>query len=73
VVALKVGDIDSERMLLRVEQGKGRKDRDAMLSPQLLMSPRTFRLYQARSSQRAFSLTIARFLPSGSHHPAAYL
>jgi integrase/recombinase XerD len=36
VVALKVGDIDSERMLLRVEQGKGRKDRNAMLSPQLL-------------------------------------
>ena len=31
VVALKIGDIDSERMLLRVEQGKGRKDRDAML------------------------------------------
>jgi len=27
VVALKVGDIDSERMLLRVEQGKGRKGR----------------------------------------------
>ena len=36
VVALKVGDVDSERMLLRVEQGKGRKDRQAMLSPQLL-------------------------------------
>jgi integrase/recombinase XerD len=36
VVALKVGDIDSERMLLRVEQGKGRNDRHAMLSPQLL-------------------------------------
>jgi integrase len=36
VVALKVGNIDSERMLLRVEQGKGRKDRHAMLSPQLL-------------------------------------
>ena len=32
VVALKVGDVDSERMLLRVEQGKGRKDRHAMLS-----------------------------------------
>src|SRR5271167_3657559 len=27
VIALKVGDIDSERMLLRVEQGKGQKDR----------------------------------------------
>jgi integrase/recombinase XerD len=36
VVALKVGDIDSERMLLRVERGKGRKDRHAMLSPPLL-------------------------------------
>jgi len=36
VVALKIGDIDSTRMLIRVEQGKGRKDRNAMLSPQLL-------------------------------------
>lgn len=36
VVALKVGDIDSERMTLRVEQGKGSKDRYAMLSPVLL-------------------------------------
>jgi len=36
VIALKVGDIDSERMTLRVEQGKGRKDRYAMLSPVLL-------------------------------------
>ena len=34
VVALKVSDIDSERLLLRIEQGKGRKDRFAMLSPQ---------------------------------------
>jgi integrase/recombinase XerD len=33
VAALKVSDIDSERMLLRIEQGKGRKDRHAMLSP----------------------------------------
>ena len=36
VALLKVSDIDSERMLLRVEQGKGRKDRYAMLSPVLL-------------------------------------
>ena len=36
VAALKVEDIDSTRMLIRVEQGKGRKDRNAMLSPQLL-------------------------------------
>ncbi|MFH1493362.1 MAG: site-specific integrase [Pseudomonadota bacterium] len=36
VVALKVGDIDSQRMTLRIEQGKGSKDRYAMLSPVLL-------------------------------------
>jgi integrase len=36
VVSLKVSDIDSKRMLIRVEQGKGKKDRHAMLSPQLL-------------------------------------
>ena len=33
---LKVFDIDSERMMIRIEQGKGRKDRNAMLSPRLL-------------------------------------
>jgi integrase/recombinase XerD len=35
VVSLKVTDVDSERMMVRVEQGKGRKDRHAMLSPVL--------------------------------------
>ena len=36
IAHLKVADIDSARMLIRVEQGKGRKDRYVMLAPDLL-------------------------------------
>ncbi len=36
IAHLKVADVDSARMLIRVEQGKGRKDRYVMLSPDLL-------------------------------------
>ena len=36
VVALKAADIDSYRMMIRVEQGKGRKDRYTLLSHRLL-------------------------------------
>ena len=33
---LKISDIDKDRMIIRVEQGKGAKDRNAMLSPTML-------------------------------------
>ena len=42
VVSLKVSDIDSKRMIVRVEQGKGRKDRNVMLSGSLLELLRTW-------------------------------
>jgi site-specific recombinase XerD len=36
VVALQLSDVDSQRMLIRAQQGKGKKDRYAMLSSRLL-------------------------------------
>ena len=42
VVTLKVSDIDSKRMLIRVENGKGGADRNVMLSPHLLQVLRTW-------------------------------
>jgi len=42
IVRLRVADIDSQRMTLRVDQGKGRKDRYAMLPPVLLQRLRAW-------------------------------
>lgn len=42
VVRLKIGSIDSERMLLHIEGGKGGRDRYAMLSPRLLKILRSY-------------------------------
>jgi len=42
VARLKIGDIDSERMVVHIRGGKGRKDRDVMLSPALLEALRTY-------------------------------
>ncbi len=56
VAGLKVSDIDSERMVIRVEQGKGRKDRYAMLSPTMLTVLRVW--YRAARSK-------GKILPNG--------
>jgi site-specific recombinase XerD len=42
VIRLRVSDVDSSRMTLRIEQGKGAKDRYALLSPRLLKELRTY-------------------------------
>jgi len=62
VASLKVANIDSSRMVIRVEQGKGGRDRYVMLSPQLLRILRAYwrvaRLYAAcRSACAVADLT----------------
>ena len=39
---LKITDIDSQRMIIHIQGGKGRKDRDVMLSPKLLQALREY-------------------------------
>ena len=49
VAGLKIGDVDGQRMTLRIQEGKGRKDRYAMLSPLMLERLRTW--YRVARSQ----------------------
>jgi site-specific recombinase XerD len=63
VARLKVDDIDSQRMLIRVEQGKGRKDRNAMLSPQLL---KLLRLWWREGKRRSVMLPHGWLFPGRS-------
>jgi integrase/recombinase XerD len=65
-VALKISDIDSSRMMIRVEEGKGRKDRYVMLSPRLLA---VLRCYWRAARPRGFlipSWRPGRHLTSGA-------
>jgi integrase/recombinase XerD len=68
---LKVGDIDSQRMVLRIERGKGGHDRDVPLSPTLLtalreywrwMRPQTYLFPGTRNGWRADKPLSARVI-----------
>src|SRR6202047_5178013 len=58
---LKVSDIDSQRMVIRIQGGKGRKDRDVMLSPKLLEEPRAH-------SRRLHRRPMTWLFPGNYHH-----
>ena len=63
VAHLKANDIDSKRMLIRIEEGKGRKDRNAMLSPQLL---ELLRLWWREGKRRTVLLPHGWLFPGRS-------
>jgi integrase/recombinase XerD len=69
LINLRVTDIDSQRQLICVRQGKGRKDRQVMLSPKLLEALRTYwkryrprtRLFPGRNPERPITqMTVWR-------------
>jgi site-specific recombinase XerD len=62
---LKLTDIDTERMVLHIRNGKGRKDRDVVLSPHLLT--------ELRQHYRRLAPKPATWLfPGGQRHTADY-
>lgn len=63
VAALKISDVDSARMVIRVQEGKGGKDRDVVLSPRLLEALRQH--YRCLRRKPAVWL-----FPGGAHHTA---
>jgi site-specific recombinase XerD len=72
VVRLRLTDIESDRMLIRVEQGKGRKDRSTLLSTRLLTELRAYwKLY--RPAPWLFTgLDPQRPMPSGTAQKIYY-
>jgi integrase len=67
VVSLKVSDIDSKRMIIRVEQGKGGKDRNVMLSPHPL---NLLRAWWKAARPQGWTIPGPRSGPADDHAPA---
>ena len=72
VAALKVSDIDSQRMVVHIRGGKGRKDRDVMLSPALLEALRTYwRGLRHKPTTWLFPGNRAAYIEPASHDQGA--
>jgi len=58
---LKISDIDSQRMVIHIQGGKGRQDRDVMLSPKLLDALREYwRGLKRKPSRSCMSFSLCR-------------
>ena len=68
VVRLKLTEIESERMLLRIEQGKGRKDRYPLLSTRLLTERRAYWQLYRPAPWLLTGLDPQRPMPIGTAH-----
>lgn len=65
---LKVGDIDSQRMAVKIHGGKGNRDRDVMLSPKLLAALRDYwRGLRRRRTEWLFPGNAWHFQSTGDH------
>jgi integrase len=69
VVALKVSDIDSKRMVIQIEQGKGHKDRFVMLSPHLLELLRAWYKAARKARQLETASQIDQWISSPALQP----
>jgi len=65
VAALKLSDVDSARMVLHVQEGKGRKDRDIVLSPRLLEE---LRQHYRRLRRKPAVVAVPRWHASHRRH-----
>ena len=65
---LQIPDIDSRRMVIHIRGGKGRQDRDVMLSPTLLEALREYWWAQAQTHMLVIPRRPLAHRPS-SHHP----
>jgi integrase len=63
---LKVSDVDSERMVIHVHQGKGSRDRDVLLTPKLLETLREYWRWMKMRFGVSSSSTSLSFLSSKS-------
>ena len=68
VVRLRADDIDSEQMIIRIVQSKGRKDRHVMLPPEVLKLLRQWWKVRPTAHDAALAPEHRWLFPGPRHH-----